>query len=80
MYLLLAFKKRPPVNSYSSNEEATTFMHELFSANPLGVEFDPEDWLVRLRAGTPESEFLLRRVHEPVSPLRGEIAGFVSVN
>jgi catechol-2,3-dioxygenase len=66
------------VDSYSSNEEATTFMHELFSANPLGVEFDPEDWLVRLRAGTPESEFLLRRVHEPVSPLRGEIAGFVS--
>lgn len=68
------------VDSYSSSEEATTFMHELFSANPLGVEFDPEDWLARLRAGTPESELLLRQVHEPVSPLRGEIAGFVSAS
>jgi hypothetical protein len=49
-----------------------------WDANPLGVEFDPEEWLARLRAGAPESYFLLRQVHEPVSPLRGEIAGLVS--
>jgi hypothetical protein len=53
-------------------------MREMFSVNPLGVEFDPDDWLARLRAGAPESEFLLRQVHEPVSPLRGEITKFVS--
>ena len=68
------------VDSYGSSEEATAFMHELFSANPIGVEFDPEDWLARLRAGTPEPELLLRQVHEPVSPLRGEFTKFVSVS
>jgi catechol-2,3-dioxygenase len=66
------------VDSFSSSEEANAFMHAHFDANPLGVEFDPEDWLATLRAGTPESEFLLRRVHEPVSPLRGEFARFVA--
>ncbi|HBY60012.1 MAG TPA: hypothetical protein DEH78_09330 [Solibacterales bacterium] len=38
------------------------------------MEFDPDQWLERLRAGTPESDFLVRHTHEPVSPLRGEIA------
>lgn len=39
--------------------------------NPIGVEFDPDEWLQRLKAGAPESDFLIRKVHEPVSPLRG---------
>lgn len=38
----------------------------------IGVEYDPEDWLARLRAGAPVSDFLVR--HEPVSPVRGSIA------
>jgi hypothetical protein len=66
------------VDSYESAEEAHAFMTAHFGANPLGVEFDPEEWLARLRAGTPESEFRLRRVHEPVSPLRGELTRLVS--
>jgi hypothetical protein len=45
-----------------------------FAANPIGVEYDPEDWLARLRAGTPASDFLLRRTHEPISPIRGSLA------
>jgi hypothetical protein len=45
-----------------------------FAANPIGVEYDPEEWLVRLRAGTPASAFLLRQEHEPVSPIRGSLA------
>jgi len=61
-----------------SSEEANDFFKAHFDANPLGVEFDPEEWLTRLRAGAPESEFLLRQGHEPVSPLRGEMAGFLS--
>ena len=40
-----------------------------------GVEYDPEEWLARLRAGAPASEFLLRRTDEPVSPIRGSFAG-----
>ncbi len=46
-----------------------------FAVNPIGVEFDPEDWLARLRAGAPTSEFLRRQTDEPVSPIRGSFAG-----
>ena len=41
--------------------------------NPVGVEFDPDYWLARLRAGAPDTELLIRTVHEPVSPVRGAI-------
>jgi catechol-2,3-dioxygenase len=68
------------VDSYRSSEESSAFINEHWDANLLGVEFDPEDWLARLRNGSPESDFLLRRVHEPASPLRGEIAGWISQN
>ena len=68
------------VDSFETSEEATAFMHDYFSQNPLGVEFDPDDWLARLRAGTPESEFLRRQTHEPVSPLRGEFVKFLPTN
>ncbi len=60
------------VDCYGSNEEANAFMHgPHFSANPIGVEFDPQDWLLRLRAGEPAAELLVRKVHQPVSPVRG---------
>ena len=39
------------VDSYSSSEEANAFMNVHFMVNPIGVEYDPEDWLARLRAG-----------------------------
>lgn len=66
------------VDSFGSSDDANGFIHAHWDANPLGVEFDPEAWLAQLRAGASESDFLMRRVHEPVSPLRGEIAKFVS--
>ena len=47
-------------------------------ANPLGVDYDPEEWLARLRAGVPVSDFLQRQVHEPVPPLRGAISKLVT--
>ncbi len=60
------------VDSYPSNDAANEFMTgPHFDTNPIGVEYDPEDWLARLRAGAPEAEFLLRKVHLPVSPVRG---------
>ena len=60
------------VDSYASNDEANAFMRGPgFSANPIGVEFDPEAWLARKKAGTPLSALRLREVHEPVSPVRG---------
>ena len=63
------------VDSYDSNEEANKFMAgPHFAANPIGVEYDPEDWLARLRAGAPASEFLRRQTDEPISPVRGSFA------
>jgi hypothetical protein len=41
------------------------------AANPVGVEYDPEEWLEQMRAGKPMSDFLVREVHEPISPIRG---------
>ena len=64
------------VDCFASNEDANAFMAgPHFGANPIGVEYDPDDWLARLRAGAPTSEFLVRRTDEPVSPVRGSFAG-----
>lgn len=59
------------VDTFKTNEAANTFMHDRFGANPIGVEYDPDAWLARLRAGSPESEFLTRASDEPISPIRG---------
>lgn len=62
------------VDSYASNEAANAFMAGPgYAENPIGVEFEPDDWLAQLRAGAPESDFLERRVHQPVAPLRGRM-------
>ena len=66
------------VDCLGSSQDATAYMETQFSSNPVGVEFHPEEWLARLRAGEPESEFLSRKVHEPVSPIRGTIANYIA--
>lgn len=59
------------VDSYPSVEEANGFMYgPSFEVNPIGVEYDPDDLLRRLRAGEPESAFLHRSSDLPVSPVR----------
>lgn len=63
------------VDTFGSSEEANAFMCGPINAvNPIGVEYDPEEWLARMRAGAPLSDFLVRRVHEPMSPIRGALA------
>jgi catechol-2,3-dioxygenase len=63
------------VDCFASNEDANAFMEgPHFAANPIGVEYDPEAWLAKVRAGTPASAFLQRPTHEPVSPIRGSFA------
>ena len=62
------------VDSQRSGEEARAYMEAQFSSNPVGVEYEPDEWLARLRAGAQESELLDRKTHEPVSPIRGTIA------
>ncbi len=60
------------VDSYGSNDEANAFMRgPHFAENPIGVEYDPDEWLARVRGGEPAEKILMRTVHQPVSPIRG---------
>jgi catechol-2,3-dioxygenase len=64
------------VDCFGSNDEANAYMHgPHFGANPIGVEFDPEEWSTRLRAGESAAAFLVRSTDEPASPVRGSMAG-----
>ena len=65
------------VDCFEKSEDATEFMNSQFAANPVGVEYNPDEWLSRLRAGATESEFLVRQSDEPVSPIRGSIAQMI---
>lgn len=61
---------------FTSNDDANAFMYgPHFEANPIGVEFDPEFMLARLRAGQPEAELLPRTAHLPVADVRGSMMG-----
>ncbi|HSW15601.1 MAG TPA: biphenyl 2,3-dioxygenase, partial [Ramlibacter sp.] len=61
---------------FTTVDGANAFMHgPHFETNPIGVEFDPEAMLAKLRAGTPESELLPRREQLPVSAIRGSLMG-----
>lgn len=63
------------VDAFASSDDANRYMHgPHFEANPIGVEYDPEEVLARIRAGTPGSAFLRRQSDLPVSPIRGAIA------
>ncbi len=60
------------VDAMASNDEANEFMRSpRFALNPIGVEYDPDAWLARWRAGEPAERFLKREADLPVSPVRG---------
>lgn len=62
------------VDSFSTNEEANAFMAGPdYELNPIGVEYDPDEMLRRVRAGEPEATFLPRVQHLPVAPVRGSL-------
>lgn len=62
------------VDCFPTAEGANSFMHSSrWPTNPIGVEYNPDEWLARLRAGTPASELLERKVDLPVSPIRGAL-------
>lgn len=49
------------VDNYDTIEEATAFFYSpAFAENPIGVEFDPDELLRRLRAGEPEADLKRR--------------------
>ena len=60
------------VDCFASNDDANAYMHgPHFGANPIGVEYDPDEWLQRLNAGTPLAQFLTRQADLQVAPVRG---------
>ncbi len=66
------------VDAFDTAEESNEFMcGPVNAANPVGVEYDPEDWLAQIRGGTPASDLLNRQVHEPLSPIRGVLAPLI---
>lgn len=66
------------VDSFATADDANALMHgPRWGINPIGVEYDPDDWLTRLRAGAPASELLERKVDLPVSPIRGAMMASV---
>jgi len=49
------------VDSFENPEEATQFMKsEEFTENPIGVDFDPEELIEKLKEGVSERELLKR--------------------
>jgi catechol-2,3-dioxygenase len=62
------------VDAFEAADEANDFMAEKFATNPIGVEYDPEEILAKMRAGTPAASFLKRQSDLPVSPIRGAVA------
>jgi len=62
------------VDAFPSGDEANRYMSgPHFDANPIGVEYDPEEVLAKIRSGTPGTAFLQRKSDLPVSPVRGTI-------
>ena len=49
------------VDNYESPEEANQFMtSKLFAENPIGTDFDPDEFVERLRAGEDENKIKTR--------------------
>ncbi|KAK5102746.1 hypothetical protein LTS08_003546 [Lithohypha guttulata] len=50
------------VDNFDDPDAATEFMKSKhFSENPIGADFDPEEWIEQLTAGKPENELKVRK-------------------
>ncbi len=66
------------VNACDTDQECNEYITgPAFEANPVGVEFDPEDWIAAVKAGASLEDFRTRKVHEPVSPIRGAVSALL---
>ena len=60
------------VEAFSNKAEGSAyFQSQQIAENPVGVEYDPEEWLTRLRGGVAETELLSFDSQGAVSPIRG---------
>jgi len=66
------------VNAFDSDDECNAYIRgPAFETNPVGVEFDPEQWLAAVRHGGSLDDFRIRTVHEPISPIRGAVSALL---
>ena len=66
------------VDAFDSADECNAYISgPPFEVNPVGVEFDPEAWLAAVRDGASLDDFRERKVHEPVSPIRGAVSALL---
>ena len=60
------------VDVFSTKAEASAYFRgSQIGENPVGVEYDPDDWFARLRSGESEAELLAIGTQGPMSPIRG---------
>jgi len=66
------------VNAFDSVQECNAYIRgNAFASNPVGVEFDPDAWLAAVRGGSSLDDFRTRKIHEPVSPIRGAVGALL---
>jgi len=66
------------VNAFDSDAACNAYLcGPDFESNAVGVEFDPEAWLAAVSEGACLEDFRVRQVHEPVSPIRGQISALL---
>ena len=64
------------VDAFADQKAGSAYMRgPETAANPVGVEYDPDAWLARLRAGEPASALLAPMTDGAPSPIRGALAG-----
>jgi catechol-2,3-dioxygenase len=62
------------VDCFDTKEECVAyFKGDAIGLNPVGVEFNPDDWLVRIRAGETAKTLMTLNPEDPVSPIRGSL-------
>lgn len=62
------------VDMFDAADKATAYMHgPVFGANPIGIEYDPDEWLTKLRASESLDELVNLHAAEPISPIRGAL-------
>jgi len=60
------------VDCFPTKAEAAAYFHgDQIGSNPVGAEYDPDDWLEKLRNGCSEAELLQIDMAAGVSPIRG---------
>ena len=63
------------VDAFDSSDECGAYLRGPdFEANPVGVEFDPEEWLEAVADGASLNDFRIRKIHQPISPIRGAVS------